>query len=184
MKKMLLVAMMLSVARLAVAGSSPAPAVDARPTEASVRQLFQAMHIGTLLDSYYNQIDGMLDTSLRQALQGRQPTPQQQQIIDGMRAKFTALLKEELNWQGMEPTFIRAYRDTYTQHEVDGILAFYRSPAGEAMTAKQPELMQTVMQAMQQRVAAMAPKLRELQQETVKELKATENPPAESAAGK
>jgi len=40
--------------------------------------------------------------------------------------------------------------DVYTKDELDGIAAFYRSPAGKAMIAKQGELMQKSMAAAQE----------------------------------
>jgi hypothetical protein len=175
MKKLLLLML------LAVAASAPLRAQDAKPSEASVKQLFQAMHVGKLLDSYYSQLDGMLDTSMRQALQGQELNPQQQKIFADMRAKMTALIKQDLNWQGMEPMFVEAYRNTYTQSEVDGISRFYRSPAGEAMTAKQPALMQQVMQAMQQKVADLTPRLVELQKDTIRQLQAAKAAPPPGA---
>ena len=39
---------------------------------------------------------------------------------------------------------IQAYTDVYTGEEIDGMLAFYRSPAGRAMVSKYPHLMTRV----------------------------------------
>jgi hypothetical protein len=40
---------------------------------------------------------------------------------------------------------VRAYAETYTDRELADMLAFFQSPSGRSMTAKRPQLMQTVM---------------------------------------
>ena len=66
------------------------------------------------------------------------------------------------------------YRNTFSQAEVDGMLGFYRSPAGQAVIAKMPLVMQNTMQSMQGRMAVMMPRIQELQRDTVARLRATE----------
>ena len=36
----------------------------------------------------------------------------------------------------MGPDLVKLYSDAYSENELDGILAFYRTPAGRAMLAK------------------------------------------------
>jgi len=50
----------------------------------------------------------------------------------------SGLVKEELNWATFEPMMVEVYRNTFSQHEVDGMLTFYRSEAGQAVIAKLP----------------------------------------------
>ena len=42
-------------------------------------------------------------------------------------------------FQKVKPELSKAYADTFTEAELDGILAFYRSTAGKALLQKQPE---------------------------------------------
>jgi hypothetical protein len=48
-----------------------------------------------------------------------------------MQERLTALVAEHLN--KAKPALVKIYADTYTEEELDGILAFYKSPAGEAV---------------------------------------------------
>src|SRR5204863_10214557 len=102
-------------------------AQEANPSEAAVRQLFEVMHSSKLLDAYLTQIDTTVRASMQQALAGQQLNPKQQKILDDMGRQIGSLVKAELNWPAIEPLMIDVYRNTFSQHEVDSMLVFYRS---------------------------------------------------------
>lgn len=95
-----------------------------------------------------------------------------------MRTKVHAFLKNEFGWDVMEPIYLKLYADSFSQAEVAGMLSFYRSPVGHAVVQKLPLVMQNTMTSMQQRMAALVPKIQQLAQETAAEIK------AQNAAGK
>ena len=78
-----------------------------------------------------------------------------------------------MQWSALEPRFIEIYQASFTQAEVDGMLAFYRSPAGQAVIAKMPGAMQRTMVVMQELMNGMMPRLRELRAQALDRLKAT-----------
>jgi len=156
----------------AVLALQPASAQDSRPTEQSIKELLNVMHSSKLIDSAMAQVDSVMQNSMQQALAGEHLTADQQKILQHMRAKTAALLKDMLKWGTLEPTMIEVYRKSFTQHELDGMLAFYRSEAGQAVIAKLPTVMQQTMQAMQVRINELMPKLQQLQQDTVAQLRA------------
>lgn len=160
--------------------ASQALAQDAKPSEASVRQLFEVMHSSKLLDSYVTQIDDTVRASMQQAFAGQQPTPKQQKIMDDLGHSIAALVKEELNWASFEPMMIEVYRNTFSQHEVDGMLRFYRSEAGQAVIAKLPTAMQQTMASMQSHVRTLTPKIMQLEKDSAAQLKAVAEPPQTS----
>jgi hypothetical protein len=73
---------------------------------------------------------------------------QAQQIQD----KMAQAIADHLNWDKLKPAFLKLYTDTFTEEELDGMIAFYKSPAGKAVLAKMPALtpkwVQTVQSAM------------------------------------
>lgn len=158
--------------------AQPALAQDAKPTAESIRQLFEVMHSSKLLETYLEQIDSTMRASMQQATAGQQPNAEQQKILDGLSTKITAMLHEQLNWASLEPVMGDVYRDTFTQREVDGMLSFYRSPAGRAVIDKLPIATQKAMQAMQGRVKALTPKLLQLEKEAAGQLQAAKSPAA------
>jgi len=160
----------------AVFACQAALAQEAKPSEASIRQLFEVMHSSKLLDAYVTQIDGTVRASMQQAFAGQQPTPKQQKIMDDLGHNIAALVKEELNWATFEPMMIEVYRNTFTQHEVDGMLTFYRSETGQAVIAKLPTAMQQTMTSMQSHVKTLTPKIVQLERDTAAQLKAAGEP--------
>jgi hypothetical protein len=158
---------------LAYLAMCPAIAAEAPASETSVRELLTITQSQKLVDGTMGQVDAMMQRSMKQALAGQTLTADQQRIMDNMRTKMIALFREDMKWETLEPMFIDIYKQSFTQQEVDGMLDFYRSEPGQAVIAKMPLVMQNTMQAMQGRMAVMLPKLQQLQQDAIAELKAS-----------
>ena len=146
-------------------------AVDSLPTEESIKQLLAITESRKLVDGMMNQMNGMMNDSLQQVLQGQPVTPKQQKILDNMQSKVITLLKQEYNWDYLEPLYIRIYRESFTQEEINGMLAFYKTPTGRALIKKMPVVMQKSMTEMQKRMVPLMEKLHKIQQEALGELK-------------
>jgi hypothetical protein len=166
---------------LAACASQAAYAQDAKPAEQSLRQLFEVMHSSSLLDAYLTQIDGTVRASMQQALAGQQLNPKQKKILDDMGREIGSLVKAELNWSAIEPVMIEVYRNTFSQHEVDGMLAFYRSEVGQAVIAKLPTAMQQSMTSIQGHVKTLTPRIVQLEKDSAAQLKAAAEPQAQGA---
>lgn len=54
--------------------------------------------------------------------------------------KISQILSDEMNWDKLRPQFVKLYADKFTEEELEGILSFYKSPLGQAWTAKSSEL--------------------------------------------
>lgn len=158
---------------LAYLAMCPAIAAEAPASETSVRELLTITQSQKLVDGTMGQVDAMMQRSMKQALAGQTLTADQQRIMDNMRTKMIALFREDMKWETLEPMFIDIYKQSFTQKEVDGMLDFYKSEPGQAVIAKMPLVMQNTMQAMQGRMAVMLPKLQQLQQDAIAELKAS-----------
>jgi hypothetical protein len=148
----------------------PAVANDAPPTEESIHQLLTLTNAHQLLDQMKVQFDSLMSNAIRDAQQGQTLTPERQAVLDGMKAKMTAVITESLNWDTLEPIYVRTYRASLTQDELDGMIMFYQSPAGQAYIRKMPLIMQNVMAEMQGMIKGMQQKLAEIKKETVQQL--------------
>jgi hypothetical protein len=160
----------------AVFASQAAYAQDAKPAEESIRQLFEVMHSSRILDAYLTQVDSTVRASMQQALSGQQVNPKQRQILEDMGREIGSLVKAELNWPAIEPVMIEVYRNTFSQHEVDGMLAFYRSEVGQAVIAKLPTAMQQSMTSIQSHVKTLTPKIVQLEKDSAAQLQAAAEP--------
>ncbi len=77
-------------------------------------------------------------------------TAEEQKIADSMSAKITDSVKAEMTWDKLEPIYVEIYQKSFTQEELSGTIAFYKTPAGVALVKKMPVVMQQSMIAMQQ----------------------------------
>ena len=175
MKRILLLTglLLLPLAPLqAATGPATTAAADAPASEASVRQLMVETESRKLLDSIHAQVDASLEAGMKAGLGDTKLTPSQQKIMDDMRRKMGALLQDELSWEHFEPLIVDVYRQSFSQKEVDGMLAFYRSEAGRAVIAKMPHAMEITMKRTQQMVADMNPKMQKIIAEMLEAIKA------------
>jgi hypothetical protein len=77
-----------------------------------------------------------------------------------------------LEWNRIEAMYVRIYQETFTQTEIDGITAFYRTPAGESMLAKMPLVLQRSMAEVQQLMTSMLPRLQQMARQQAEKIKA------------
>jgi uncharacterized protein len=90
--------------------------------------------------------------------------------IDKVMSQTMDMVAQELNWEKMKEDYITVYAETFTVEELQGAVAFYKSPAGKAFTKKQPELMKRSMELSQKQMAKIMPKIMSMSQELQKEM--------------
>jgi hypothetical protein len=157
---------------LAYAAETPSPAPSASPTDASIKQLLEVAQTRKLVDSVIAQMNNLMLQAIAQATKGQQISPKVQKDIDQRRDEMVSLMKELLDWKKLEPMYVRIYQKSFTQPEVDGMLAFYKTPAGQAVINKMPTVMQSSIDEMQQLMGPVMEKIQQTQQDVAAELKA------------
>jgi uncharacterized protein len=146
-------------------------AFAAPPTSESIEALLQATKIEKLSDGIY----AGMETSMRQAMKapnGQALTSQQQRIADTLPAKLVVILRDELSWSKMLPLYVKLYQETFTQEEIDGLIAFYKTPVGMSYSDKLPTLTQKTMSTMHEQMAPLMKRTQAMVKETMEELKA------------
>jgi uncharacterized protein len=161
----------LILAGLLLAGSALADSSPA--SDESVRQLLELTEAHKLIDAAKSQVNAMVTAALQDAVQGKTLTPAREAVVENMHVKMIAMVDEMLNWDTLLPMYMRIYRESFTQDELDGMTAFYKTPAGQAVVKKMPAVMQRVLGEMQVMLKPMQEKIRQIQQQTVRELQAT-----------
>jgi uncharacterized protein len=148
------------------------PQSESRPSEESVRHLLELMQAQKIVQTLSAQMDGMFDSMVKKQLEGQDVTPEQRQAIEARRKAASDMVKELLSWDSMESLYLKVYEDTFTQEEIDGMAAFYSSPAGRAVIAKMPLAAKNSLAEMQQRMQQMIPKLQQMAKEAAEAAKA------------
>ena len=173
LKRTLLILALCGSAASGADNASPGPSTAAsQPSEASIKQLLEVAQARKLVDSVMAQMDTLMLQTIQQATQGKEVPPKVQKEIDQQQAEVTRLMKELLDWSKLEPMYVRIYQKTFSQPEVDGMIAFYQTPAGRAVIAKMPAAMQNTMDEMQQMMLPVMQKMQRMQQDVATEMKA------------
>lgn len=134
-------------------------------SEASVNELLKVTHARKMIDDMLPQLQSMMKSTMQQVLQGQPPNKDQQAILDKFLSSVTTTYAREMSWEKMQPIYMRVYRGSFTQSEIDSMLAFYKTPGGKAVIDKMPIVMQNTMTEMQ---TMMAPMMKALQADAEK----------------
>jgi uncharacterized protein len=148
----------------------PAWGADAPPSEASIRQLLDVMQSHKLVDGMAAEVKNLMLTSAARANGSSAPDPGEQKIIADNVSKLTDLLTQQMSWPQLEPAIIGIYQKSFSQKEVDGLLAFYQSPTGQALIQKMPDIMHQSIMMGQARMRAVLPQVQQINAQMLKEL--------------
>jgi hypothetical protein len=140
----------------------------------SIDRLLADTKVEKLLDTMSTNVDQVMRRSMEASTQGQQLSPEQRRVIDATAAKFVQVMREEMTWDKMRPLYVQIYQESFTQEEIDGLIAFYESPAGVAFVEKMPFVMQKSMSIMQSRLAPMMEKMKAAMKEAIAEPKAAQ----------
>jgi len=143
----------------------------APPSAESVEALLVATRSEALAEGMYANLEQYMRQAMAAATQGQPVTAEQQRVLDAVPAKFSAVIRQEMSWSKMRPLYVQIYQESFSQEEIDGLIAFYRSPAGQAFVAKMPVVMQKSMQLMQTQMGPMMVRMKTAMEEAVAEAK-------------
>jgi len=160
---------------IAIAADNPlptSPAPSNPPSEASIKQLLEVAQARKLVDSVMAQMDNLMQQTVAQATRGQKIPAKVQKDIDQQRAEMVAMMTELLDWTKLEPMYVRISQQTFSQPEIDGMIAFYKTPAGQAVLSKMPAAMQNTIDEMQQLMGPVMQRMQKMQQDVVAGMKA------------
>ena len=150
----------------AASASNAAP-----PTADSIDALLVATKSESLIESMYANMEQMMRQGMAQAVSGKSVSAEQQRVLDAAPKQFAAVMREELSWSKLKPMFTEIYQESFSQEEIDGLIAFYASPAGRAYIDKMPLVMQKTMTVMQSRMPAMIERMRAAREKALADAK-------------
>lgn len=146
------------------------------PSAASVQELIADSGVQALLDKTITQYQTALKTAIRKGFEGKNLNADQQKIEDEAEAKALEIIAQVMSWDTFGPIVADVYSSTFTQGEVNGLIKFYTSPVGKSWIAKQPVVMEKTVAQMQGRAQDMMPELKQLEIDTVQQLRAAGTP--------
>lgn len=144
----------------------------APPSEASIDKLLTATKVESIIDTMRGQFGTQIKETTHRSFNTDERTPREMAIINQFSDKATALLLEEFNWKTLKPLYVKVYAETFTQQEIDGLVAFYKTPAGQAYVAKMPAVMQKSSQLVMSRIGPLTQKVQDMAREAADKLAA------------
>ena len=138
-----------------------------QPSEAQVDRLLEVMRAKETLDATLPQVQAMQQQMVAQMTAGQELDEEDRARINRMLESTNSSLATVLTWERMGPLYRDIYAQTFTAEDVEAMIGFYESPAGQKTLDKMPQLMQNTMAAVQQLVM---PLLQQLEQDIAAEL--------------
>jgi hypothetical protein len=129
------------------------------------------------LSNLQERINGM---AKQQSGQGSL-TPAQTTLTTAYLKQVQDLTTDEVGWEKLRPAVVQSYADTFTDADLDGIIAFYKTPAGNALLTKSPEIANKTMGMVQDKIKELQPKLGQITEEYAKNMQAAAPAPAAAA---
>jgi hypothetical protein len=151
-------AVVSTVILLAVAGAARADEVSKK---AKIEELFQLTDIERMMGQVLGQVRSMQTAQIERMAMTAEARSRAREIQD----RIQALIARMLSWERLKPQYVALYGETFTEEEIDGMLAFYRSPAGRAMREKMPALMKKSMELTQQMMRDIQPEMTKIMEE-------------------
>jgi hypothetical protein len=159
MKALLCAAALLAATPFACSAQQAPAAASAQADDAQIDRLMAAMHMRESVDAMLPQVQAAQKQMMEQALAGHDLDDAQRARIDAFLENSRQRMRETLAWDRLEPLYRDIYKKTFSHDELEAMIGFYGSPAGQQVVAKMPQLMQNTMQATQALIAPMMTRL-------------------------
>jgi uncharacterized protein len=148
--------MKLKIALLVIALILPMQIFAAKATATSkAQELIQILNITKSIDSSLDEVANfssqMIDS---QNLTAEEKVEAKKIMNQSMKSTFAEM--KSIDWNKM---FAEVYASVFTSEEIDELIKFYKSPLGQKLLEKEPQLTKATMQKMQAEMAKIMPKI-------------------------
>ena len=126
--RLILVCGLLPIAGSVFAQNATAPE---SAKEVKIGRLLTLTNAEAMVNRIFEQIKTMTASQLPPGA-----TPEERAKIEKLQAGVIDLVKTRMSWDKMRPRYVQVYGETFSDEEIDGMLAFYQSPASRAVIEK------------------------------------------------
>jgi uncharacterized protein len=149
-------------AALVTCGASAfAATLEEKPVDEKITlsiELLQLVHFDDTIKNMQGQISAMLEQQFESYSTCESARP----VLHEFSTELTEKMMGKLSDEGMKVDVAAVYADVFSVEELREINAFFKSPLGQKMIEKMPELMQKSMLITQSRMKSMMPELQSL----------------------
>ncbi|MEN7343829.1 MAG: DUF2059 domain-containing protein, partial [Pseudomonadota bacterium] len=101
-------------------------------------ELMDVMNMESTMDAMYSQMEAMLQGMAKEL----DIQPSEQEIFNRYNLQIVDLMREALSWEELKAATIDIYEVSFSEEEIDAMLVFYRTEAGQSILKKMPAVMQ------------------------------------------
>ena len=143
----------------------------APPTRESVETLLDVTKARAMLEDAHKNVEQVIRQAFAQELAGRPMNDEQRRTIEIASSRIAELMRKEMNWETLAPIQIAIYQEAFDQAEIEGLIAFYKTPVGQSFVAKMPAVMLRTMSVMQVQMQSVMPKLKAAMDQVIRDAK-------------
>ncbi|MGD0577866.1 MAG: DUF2059 domain-containing protein [Bryobacteraceae bacterium] len=134
---------------------------DEASKKAKIDEMLQLMHYDQTMKQMLEQMQSMQIEQLKK-MDG---PAEARALAEEIMQKVMALIADHWSYEKVKPICVQLYAEVFSEEEIDGIVSFYRSPAGKAMLEKMPQMMQRMMTMMQKLTGDLQPEIQKIAEE-------------------
>jgi len=113
----------------------------------------------------------MKQTQIKNIPLAKELSKEDSEKIASMQGNVMDIMVKEMRWDKLKEDFIDIYVDVFTKEELEGVIAFYKTPVGQKFIKKQPELMQRRLAKIDKQMTTIMPKIQRAIQDMKETLK-------------
>lgn len=154
-----------AIALCIVAAVIPANAQELTK-QAKIERILELTNSQASVDKMLDQMTGMITAQMK--AQMPKATPEQLAQVQEMQTRVMELVKSRMSLTKMREQYVKIYTELYSDDEINGMLAFYDSPAGRGFLQKTPLLAERMMAASQTQMGDLMPEIMRIVQESAR----------------
>jgi hypothetical protein len=160
------------VADAAVKDSGPAAPLATPATLADAEEVLKAMHFDEMFAKIMEQQKKSVTQMMQKNTGQMKMAPEDRERMMAIQTKIMDELFDSMGGSGMKSAVAEIYSSVFSKEELTSLGAFYSTPAGQSMVAKQPLVQEKMMQVMMPKMAELGPKMQAAMKDFATEMKA------------
>jgi len=153
--------------RLAVCLAIALPALAGQTGKrALIDEMLTLTNSQAIVETVVNQQQAALEQKLQQIVDSSDElkpyAKDLKPILADFETKTIDIIRKTLDWGTLRPQIVSIYEDVFTEEDLKGAIAFYRTPAGQAVLKKMPELMTATTKLVQDKLEIAMPQVNTL----------------------
>ena len=159
---------LIMASAIVLAVLNPVVYADEASQKVIVEDLLQTIKVDQMTKPLHDQMRAMMEQQFTQMGASEDMKPILKKYLD----KLFNIMQQDLSWQNLKDDMIGIYVNVFSEDELKGMLAFYKSPVGQSVISKMPAAMQQSMMLMQKRMPKLEEQIKKIAEELARDIEA------------